>query len=462
MTKLQTENLVRVLRSNPGLRTAELCTRLGGINKSTLTRGLKLLDDELVIRGGSRRTAYALRRPIRGISEPIPLYQIDESGRATQIALLDCTQPSGSALLFQEPFPWPLAEEMKDGWFGGLPYPLVDMRPQGFLGRNFAKHHAASLQVSENPDDWSDDDVTYVLAQLGSDLPGNLILGEAAFNRHLESATRNGQHPLTEEQIESTYPALAASAMAHGEAGSSAGGEFPKFTASRWLDGHAVNVIVKFSGADDSAAVQRWADLLICEHLALKAVAAQLAIPAAQSQLCRHAGRTFLEMVRFDRHGDLGRSAVCSLQSLNAALLGTAAAPWNKLAAQLQKSGLIDDDTARNMRTLWWFGRLIGNTDMHDGNLAFRPATRFLNLAPIYDMLPMLYAPSRGGEVPPRTLSFQLPLPAEHDDWIRAATAASSYWLTCSQDSRISPDFRRLSERNCAGLKATENLVRSK
>jgi hypothetical protein len=42
------------------------------------------------------------------------------------------------------------------------------------------------------------------------------------------------------------------------------------------------------------------------------------------------------------------------------------------------------------IQAIWWFGRLIGNTDMHLGNLAFVPG---LNVAPVYDMLPAMYAP---------------------------------------------------------------------
>ena len=40
---------------------------------------------------------------------------------------LDLTYPEGSALAFNEPFAWPLDRqgEMRDGWFEGLPYPLL-------------------------------------------------------------------------------------------------------------------------------------------------------------------------------------------------------------------------------------------------------------------------------------------------------------------------------------------------
>lgn len=452
MTKLHVEALRAALRAQPGARTADLCARLGGIDKSTLTRGLKVLGDEAVSRGGSRRTAYALRRAIRGNAASVPLYRIDEAGRGHQIGLLDSVYPAGTALSFQEPFPWPLTDEMRDGWFDGLPYPLADMRPQGFLGRNFARHHALSFDVAENPEDWYDDDISHILAILGSDMPGNLILGDTAFQRYLDF-TRTGQERfLADDQIETAYPRFAAAAMAQGVPDSSAGGEFPKFTASRLMHGQPVDVIVKFSGADNSPAVQRWADLLVCEHIALTRVQNMLTVPAATSWIYRFAGRTFLEVVRFDRHGMFGRSGMCTLHSVNAALLGMAAAPWLRVAGQMLKQKLIDESAAHAIELVWWFGRLIGNTDMHDGNLAFRPAHPGLALAPIYDMLPMLYAPARGGEVASPAFVPALPLPSERPGWLRAAVAGVAYWQQCAEDSRISQDFRRICAGNAAIL----------
>ena len=442
MTRLNVSELIEILRVHPGISSAELCRRLGGINRSTLSRRLAALGDAVISRGGSRRTAYALRRELRGSEAPVPLYRIDESGRGHQAGVLDCIRPMGTALLFLEPFIWPLNDAMKDGWFEGLPYPLVDARPQGFLGRNFARHYARVLRVSENPDDWSDDDILHVLSSVGFDLPGNLILGDAAYRMFLERG--GGRITLTEKDIPAAYPAHASLAMASGDAGSSAGGEFPKFTAYRNRDGVAVDVIVKFSGADSSAAVRRWSDLLVCEHLALQVIEEELSIAAAQSRIYQFSGRTFLEIVRFDRHGVSGRSPVCTLRSLNAALLGIASSSWSKVSQKMLKEKLIPPETARTIELLWWFGRLIGNSDMHEGNLAFRAN---MELTPAYDMLPMMFAPAPGGEVPVREFKPVLPLPGERSVWHRAAAAAIVYWRRCADDDRVSLEFRQI----CAG-----------
>jgi hypothetical protein len=454
MTKLRDEDLLRTLRAHPRAGSAELCRLLGGINRSTLARALRSLGDCVISRGGSRRTRYALRRALRGSHASLPLYRIDASGQGHDVAQLDPIYPAGSALNFAEPFPWPLSpDEMADGWFEGLPYPLLDMRPQGYIGRHFARHHALDLGVSDNPEQWSDDDILHVLSLWGHDQPGDLLLGDVAYRRFLDVRTEGADGFLRDEQIAHAYPELAVAAVAAGVPASSAGGEFPKFTAGRLTAGGAAHVIVKFSGADQSPAVRRWSDLLVCEHLALETLRGLPGVAAAQSTIHIFAGRSFLEVRRFDRHGAWGRSPVCTLASIDGAMLGQGASAWPKAALALQRAGwLMAADTER-VALLWWFGKLIGNTDMHAGNLAFEPSagTGFA-LAPAYDMLPMLYAPLRGGEVPERAFVPSVPLPAEETTWRRAKEIAVRYWQCCAADRRIGADFRRICAGNAAVL----------
>ena len=120
---------------------------------------------------------------------------------------------------------------------------------------------------------------------------------------------------------------------------------------------------------------------------------------------------------------------------------------WHKLALALRQAGwLATADVAAIERT-WWFGKLIANSDMHEGNLAFLPG---LKLAPIYDMLPMRYAPLRGGEVPPCTFAPDLPLPGESTVWSEAANAAQNFWQRCADEPRISAGFRAVCAENAA------------
>lgn len=441
MTKLKSSELIDLLRRHPRSGSTELCARLGGINRATLTRSIKTLGNTVVSGGGSRRTRYALCRSLRGDTSGIPLYRIDLQGQGHEVGRLSLIYPEGSYLSQSEAFPWPMHQDMADGWFDGVPYPIFDMRPQGFLGRNFAHAHALDLDVPDNPEAWSDDDIMHVLSKTGYDQPGDLILGETAYRKFLELGRSRSKHFLSDSEIEAAYLQAAEHAMRHGDAGSSAGGEFPKFTASRKQNGRHYDVIVKFSGADDSPAVRRWSDLLICEHLASKVLIETLKIEAVSSQPYQFGGRTFLEIERFDRYGEFGRSAVCTLSSINAALVGTAGTAWPKIAEKLHRAGWLHEFDIHRVALVWWFGKLISNTDMHEGNLAFRPGLR---LAPVYDMLPMGYAPLRGGEVPIRHYSTELPLPAEQSAWEIAAATAIEFWKMASEERRISNTFRKI------------------
>ncbi len=441
------DNLLHALRTWQRLPSKALTDRLG-ISRATLMRAVHGLGPAVVSGGKARRTTYAACRPVRGKLEPLPLYRIDEAGMAHEVALLYPTYPQGCMLDDMSRVVWPLDEAMQDGWFEGLPYMLDDMCPQGFLGRHFASQNADLLQVSSDPTQWSEDDTLYALSLLGSDQSGDLILGEVALRRWL-APTQHGPEPVLESALLPTYLRLAEQAMAAGSAGSSAGGEFPKFTACRQMADDTRHVIVKFSGLDESPGTVRWSDLLVCEHLALQTISEHLNMAASVSHVHQGGGRTFLEVERFDRHGRLGRSPVCSWSALNAARVGMGGKPWPQGVAGLLKLGLIDADTHAQVLRLWWFGRLIANTDMHDGNLTFRPG---LKLAPVYDMLPMGYAPVRGMELAHRDFAAAMPLPAERDAWLQAAHAAMRFWTSASQDGRISASFRAVCAMNADTL----------
>jgi hypothetical protein len=450
--KVTANDLRNHLRRTPRIGGAELCRLLKGINRSTLARLVGQIDHEVIRRGGSRRSRYALRRALRGRSDSLPLYRIDADGAGHVLGRLDLTYPAGSALSLSEPLVWPLdAGEMSDGWFEGLPYPLLDMKPQGFLGRNFAHVHWQALEVPENLNDWSDDDVVHVLATCGYDQSGDLILGDRAYQRYLDVRRDWESRLIRADQLDTEYPEQARLALAQGVAGSSAAGEFPKFTAMREIEGEPVAVIVKFSGTDSAAAVRRWADLLVCEHLALETLPVELGIAAAKSVIRQHGGRTFLEVVRFDRCGAHGRLPLCSMASINGTLLGAAGSSWPVVAKALYRIHWLAAEGLSQINRLWWFGKLIANTDMHEGNLSFQPGP-VLAVAPAYDLLPMLYAPLRGGEVPPQKFTAALPLPSEAEAWRPAAKAAIAYWTRCAADKRISETFRAICSENAAFL----------
>lgn len=445
------DSLIATLRRQHRLPTARLLGELG-ISRPTLMRAVRAAGASVLTIGRGRRTSYAVRRLLRGSDAPVPLFRVDARGAAVEVAQLHLAYPDGSVLEHRDAFEWPLDADMRDGWFAGIPYPLQDLRPEGFLGRAFARQNAALLQVSEDPRTWSDDDVLFAASLLGADLGGNLIVGEAAYRLWLAQL----QRPLdavTDAQVDRAYPERAERALQQGVAGSSAGGEFPKFTAVRELDGAPAHVIVKFSGSDDTPGTARWSDLLVCEQLAASCVARLPGLVASSSRIHRAGGRTFLEVARFDRHGARGRSALCSWAAINNDWFSLAGRPWTEAAARLLERGLVDAGARDAIARLWHFGQLIGNTDMHDGNLSFVPGSPGLRLAPVYDMLPMLYAPQRGVEVPDRNFAPRLPLPAEREPWQQAAEAAIDFWSRASDDPRISDGFRRICARNAQAVR---------
>ncbi len=449
------DRLLTTLARRANVSASELAEALG-VSVPTLHRMLPAIAEQLAIAGRARRTRYAQRRTLRGRLTELPLYQVDKTGRAAPVAPLVPIRPRGS-LLRLPPSQWPLLTESTDGWWQGLPYPIYDMRPQGYMGRQTARAEHERLGVSIDPDEWNDDDILHVLSQVGSDMSGNLILGDAAMERW-QLGKFSAAAPIKPRGLSSAYARLADRAVAAGAPGSSTAGEFPKFTAMRERPGSdAVHVLVKFSGADGSATVQRWADLLVCEHLALQHAATLPGIDSAHSRIVIHNGRTFLETERFDRHGEAGRSALISLSAIDAALLGEGSSDWCRLAKRLALSGLLSAHDLQRIEHLWWFGRLIANADMHTGNLSFglapQPPAMFL-LAPAYDMLPMLYAPLPGGELPARRLVPVLPMPEQRATWLAACTAALSFWSEAAIDSRISPAFRLECSLNHATLGA--------
>ncbi len=440
------DSVLQTLRAWGRLPTSELLARLE-ISRPTLMRAIQALGPQVVALGRARRTAYAARRAVRARWEPFVLYRIDAAGQAHEVGSLAPLHPSGCAVTWRDPCPWPLDATMADGWFEGLPYLLDDLRPQGFLGRHFARAHASLLQVPADPLQWSDDDVLHALSLLGTDLPGDYVIGEAALRRWLDEPA--GASAIPAAQRPAAYARLAEAALAEGDPGSSAGGEFPKFTAMCEGESGPRHVLVKFSGADGSPGAQRWSDLLVCEHLAGRVLVEHLGVPSAASQVLQGDGRTFLEVERFDRHGERGRSPVCTWAALNAGLFGLPAPAWVSGAQALHARGWLDAASRDAVARIWQFGRLIANSDMHDGNLAFRPG---LQLAPVYDMLPMRYAPPRAAEVMTPAFAPPLPLPHERDAWQAAWPAACAFWKAAADDARISIGFRQVCAANATVL----------
>jgi hypothetical protein len=444
------QELFRLLRRNGVMPAGELLSQLQRVrptmSRAFLANLLKKASQQIVRGGSGRRTSYALRRPIRQILPAIPVYAVDETGRVDVAGELVALEQGGFYYALPTRFPWPLEDGMQDGWFEGLPYMFDGMRPQGFLGRSFAAHHHVTLQIEADPTTWSDDDALYALSIYGGDTSGNFILGDQAL-RVFRQSQAQGTQLVTEYDTYDAYDEYV---------NSFAAGEFPKFTCFREYQGQHHHVIVKFSGDSSSPEVQRWADLLICEHLALEVLRETNHIRSSASRIIQNQQRTFLEVERFDRIGKFGRSAFCSWGAINGAMFGLDQLSWDVAAGKMLAAGLIDAANADSILTLYYFGKLIANSDMHSGNLAFQIDDQsekpMFKVSPAYDMLPMLYAPVRGVELPRREFKPELPL-LDNKAWRTAAVLATMFWERASEDQRVSDDFRRICKENLVILR---------
>jgi HipA-like C-terminal domain len=411
-----------------------------GVSRPTLAQLVRASRGQVVRIGRARATHYALKREIRTLGDSWRTYRIDARGRSHLVANLHALVPRS---WWYEPIggaPAWLHGEFAQGIFPDLPWFLDDLRPQGFVGRAFARRHANELGLNPDPQLWDAAGVLVALILHGDDLPGDFVIGDVALER-AQRATLAPPSAIAATERATRYDRLAEAAIAGEMAGSSAGGEQPKFTACVDEAGSFRHVLVKFSPPLSTSAGRRWADLLVCEHLAAEALR-EAGIAACETTLIEGSARHHLEVIRFDRVGAHGRRGSVTLFALDNTYYGKLDT-WPAAAGRLQHDGWLRPADADTLRLLWWFGGLIGNTDMHFANVSFAlDDARPLDLAPAYDMLPMHYRPSATGEVLTRPFTPPLPPPQELSLWRRAATVALVFWERASDDARISPEFR--------------------
>lgn len=421
------------LRRNPASSTeiASFC----GCDRSTVTRQLKLLEAKLVTTGRARSTRYHLRR---GVDSGTALYRVSVDGKAEHFGTLIAVMPHGYVV--KRPSD---ADYIN---YDDLPWWLQDLRPQGFLGRNLAKAlFHRGIVSTEDIDYWNDQDVFRALLHAKSDSPGNLLIGDLSYQQWL-------QHELVAVSV-ADFCRIAAEAMAGEVVGSSAGGEQPKFCA--FVEGK--HRLVKFTEPAVNANSQRWADLLQAEHRALN-ILANHGIAAAQSNIVMQEQRTFLSCERFDRVGTFGRKGLVSLRMAEMEFVGKPA-EWPVIAKHLLQDKGISAEDADTIAVIWCFGRLIANTDMHGGNLSFYYAGEGdLSLAPVYDMLPMAFAPLRSGAMAfNHTLTITPVAQGKH--WRQAYGMAEQFWAELLTHTDISAEFKDIARTMQLELQSKKDLI---
>ncbi len=447
-----------VIKEQPA-DASTLCARLG-LSQSGFSRLWKQAGEDIIRFGAARATQYAMTRKVPGmdgLGSILPVFEVQTDGSSL---------PFGELCVLQNDwYMFTPANSATPQVMQGLPYWLQDLRPQGFLGRLIPRNNPG-LHLPSDILLWSDDDTLRFLALRGEDVPGNLILGNTSYRRFFDLPL-----PLVQATERSqAYATLADLANQGDMPASSAGGEQPKFTAVvQREDGHIEHVIVKFSAPLATEAGRRWADLLAAEHLALETLR-QYGLPASLSSVVDTHTRTCLEVVRFDRHcmasNDLngtarikhGRTAIVSMAGVDG-LLGALDKNWTQSTLLLRDQGRLSMADWEKVRLLDVFGALIGNSDRHPGNLSLTwqqndgGRGRFI-LAPVYDMLPMMYQPNRQGEVVTRQFDLAVLDRLDLRALPQARQMALSFWARVQQAPRISDGFRQIAQTHARIIEA--------
>jgi hypothetical protein len=410
------QDLLAALDRRDPVAAAELL-RVLGVSPATLSRLVAAAGEEVVRLGRARATQYARTRVVEGLGRSAPLFRVDATGEARQTGQITFLRGGAS---------W-VEESGRATMHVGLPPTLADMAPQGYLGRGFSARFP-ELALPPHVTHWTDDHRLRALALRGEDAVGNLIVGDESFARFVARSP-----PST---TPADYPALAERA-ALGEVGASAGGERPKFGT---LAGGR-HVLVKFASPDRSQAARRWRDLLWCEYHALRTL--ERAGVAAAVATCQDVERwRFLEVERFDRTGARGRRAVVTLEAIDDEYFGFKDS-WTAAAGRLRAAPFsLPESDASRLRWLDAFGQLIGNDDRHFGNIAFLvEPSGALRLAPAYDMVPMMFAPS-AEKLVERPYTPRPPVTAALAEWKAAAPVALRYWRELAAERTLHESLR--------------------
>jgi HipA-like C-terminal domain len=441
-----------ITRLNSGNTSSAELEQATGRSQSWVSAALRsLISQGRVVRIGSRRGArYALRRDIPPIGSAWPLYRVGRDGEPVEFGTLHS--------LVADEFYLEASQAATAAGFAvaslsaGIPYLLQDQRPGGFIGRAIPRRFP-QLHAPPRIQDWTDEHYLRYLTTYGSDVVGDLILGRPALDDYLLQLRQ--LVPRDARQRHEYFPELADQSIHGGVPGSSAQGDHPKFALTLVEQGEVRHTLVKFSPPVETEVGRRWSDLLIAEHLALETLATA-GISSAMSRIFQFENRTYLEVDRFDRVGLTGRVGVISLRAIDTSFYG-ALDNWIASAQRLHQERRIDVQTLDEIRLISSFADLIANTDKHFGNLAFYDGyDGSFRLTPVYDMLPMLFAPAHD-QIVARNYTPTDPSSDTLTVWGRARSLAEQYWRSLANEVRISEEFKAI----CAEcLQTLESLPR--
>lgn len=153
-----------------------------------------------------------------------------------------------------------------------------------------------------------------------------------------------------------------------------------------------------------------------------------------------------------------GRRQIVSLEALQSeyvSLPGT----WPEVARQLIVTRYIDTDSYQQIEKVWAFGRLIANSDMHAGNLSFYLSAAPMKVAPVYDMLPMSFAPGSSGSMRNEAIDIKVDSTVSRGAWEFALPLAGQFWQRVQDDERISAGFQDIARAMLKKLMSASSII---
>lgn len=365
------EAVAALLARGEPLTAAQLAAATGK-SVSSISLAVGKLGDRVHRIGAARSTRYALKKDILGLTSQHDLVWSGPESSHMHLDWGQITYLHGDWLHIHHP---------AQDWLvkAQLPWFLQPLRPQGFLGRALARSNPS---FPGNPEQWTFAQILYLaIAQVRDptgafsflhDMPGSWTIADPS------------------QGIAAVYEALAQLVSTGLPAGSSAAGEQPKFLVRNTELG---DCIVKFTQPRGTPFGERWHALLLLEKLALDTLR-KFNIATADVSILQTPKRSYLQAVRFDR-APITRHIV-AIQALHDEFVKDGQVHWVKTSQTLHAQKLISAQEVSQIASIHAFGHFIGNTDMHFGNLSFfvdDVITPKIRLAPVYDMLPMMWRP---------------------------------------------------------------------